>query len=76
MKLLLLLAVGMLGVWLWRTGRATPGWSARNTRQPSSSDVNRMVACRYCELHLPEAESVNGSLGAYCSQAHKRQLEG
>ena len=34
--------------------------------------IGRMVRCHYCDLHIPEAEAVQGPDGWYCSDEHRK----
>jgi uncharacterized protein len=75
-KLFLVLAVGLLLVWLWRSGRNASNDSPDQAQQHPDHDTSSMVACKHCGLHLPETEAVKGLQGMYCSLAHMHQQEG
>ncbi len=72
---LLRLAILVLLVWLgWRMVRrwlaaATPPATSKRT---GSQKVERMVRCRYCDLHLPEQEALHDGRDWYCNEAHRR----
>jgi uncharacterized protein len=34
-----------------------------------------MVRCGHCDLHLPQSDALKGSLGFYCSTAHRDAKE-
>ncbi|MEZ5645784.1 MAG: PP0621 family protein [Burkholderiaceae bacterium] len=75
MKYLLVLAVVMVAVWVWRNNRITderppPSRSRRDRKTPSAPVA--MVACRHCGTHLPESEAFVGRHGSYCSEEHRR----
>lgn len=76
MKFFLVLAVCLLGVWLWRSGRGAGHASQDNTQHRPPSDASSMIACKHCGLHLPETEALKGQRGMYCSLAHRHQQEG
>ena len=75
MKFLLVLAVVVIAIWLWRRARR-PGIGdnkpAGGTAPPGKPQ--EMARCAQCGLHLPLSETVAGKRGVYCSAAH-RQLE-
>lgn len=64
--LLLLVVAAVLG---WARSRAR-----RVKREPPAAPpaLQSMVPCAHCGLHLPRAEAVPGTLGLYCSEAHRR----
>jgi uncharacterized protein len=74
MKYLFLIAV--IGLVLW--------WlkMQRRDRNKNPDDVNHaqkaqhMVRCAHCDLHLPQSDALEGSLGFYCSTAHRDTKEG
>lgn len=82
MKYLLLIALALLVVWLWRSARqaerkaqapARPAPAAR-----AKQEVTTIVACEVCHVHLPRSEALigRGGQGVYCSEAHRREAEG
>ncbi|MBU0587481.1 MAG: hypothetical protein KJ852_02830 [Gammaproteobacteria bacterium] len=75
MKLLLMLLVLLFAVWLWRSARQgkVPHESHKKTPLHEPQD---MVDCKYCGLHLPQSEAVEGRLGLYCSTEHRQRAEG
>ena len=71
---LLRLAILVLLVWLgwrlvrrWLAGANPPAVSRRKT----TKKVERMVRCRYCDLHLPEQEALHDGRDWYCNAAHR-----
>jgi uncharacterized protein len=77
MKYLLVLAVVMVAFYVWRNNRVTDRSQPRPP--PPSGTANLpvvMVACRHCGTHLPQGDTVQGSLGPYCSADHRRLKEG
>lgn len=81
MKYLLVLAVLLVAVQVWRYNRAT---EARERAAqppppkpaPKAALPDAMVTCRHCGLHLPSQDAVRGTLGYYCGKAHQRLAEG
>ena len=68
MKYLLWLLIGLFIWWAWR--RSTPT-SPRQQTPATSSAPQDMVACLHCGVHLPQGDAVAGTLGPYCSVAHR-----
>ena len=71
MKALLLLAVLLAGVWLWRQ-RGVAANTTRPTKMPLQQD---MLRCHQCGMHIPSSEAVTGQLGSYCCAEHLRLSE-
>ena len=73
MKYLLLFAlIGLLLWWLKMQRRD-------NNTQDDASQANKaqhMVRCGHCDLHLPQSDALEGSLGFYCGKAHRDTKEG
>lgn len=79
MKYLLVLAVLMVAVWIWRNNRRSDHDEATPPKPPSrpqAATASAMVACRHCGLHLPASEALKGTAGVYCCAEHRRQSEG
>ncbi|HRH06612.1 MAG TPA: PP0621 family protein [Burkholderiaceae bacterium] len=80
MKFLVVFAVILLGVWLWRNNRKEM-LQGRNdemmqakTRTPPKQ---QMVSCAHCGVHLPQSEALpspDGLGGApwFCSAEHRK----
>ncbi len=70
MKFLLLL-LAILGIWwalrLLRASPATP-----RPRNRHRTQVEEMVACARCGLHVPESEAVERDGRHYCCEEHAR----
>ena len=77
MKYLLVLAIILVAVWLWRKGRREELQSRTPPPPPppapgSIAPPQAMLRCAHCGLHLPAADAVRGVDGtAYCSAAHR-----
>lgn len=74
MKYLLVLAVVLIGVWLWRSGRLADQQRKAPPSKPAAEPQD-MVRCQLCSVHFPKADSVPGKLGAYCSVEHRQRAE-
>ena len=72
MKFLLVLAVVVIGAWLWRSGRqAAPPRDKPSVPAPPQD----MVSCAVCGVHIPQADAVAGRQGLYCSVEHRQRAE-
>jgi uncharacterized protein len=82
MKYLLIFALVMVGLWLWRSKRPDHSSSpnenqADKARGPApDKEATEIVACGVCHVHLPRTEALIGPGGVYCSAAHRRQAGG
>ncbi|UFS56250.1 hypothetical protein LN050_11050 [Comamonadaceae bacterium M7527] len=73
LKLLLVAAVVMFGVWLFRKDRTgvRPPPAAKKPSTPTKAlAALPMVACSHCGTHTDARDVVHGQLGVYCSKAH------
>ena len=75
MKFLLVLAVLVVAVWVWRNNRREEADLARRSAPRKPALPLNMVACLQCGTHLPESEAVRGVQGAYCSTEHRQLHE-
>jgi uncharacterized protein len=84
-KFLIVLLVVLVGVFIWRSNRRSERVernerAARTASRPTPSkppQLEDMVSCPVCALHLPAADAVPGRSGAlYCSAGHRQQVEG
>lgn len=73
MKVLLILAVVLIGVWLLRN-RQGPSASG-STNRPVEPKPQDMVRCRHCGMHIPGNEAIAGKQGSYCCAEHQRLSE-
>jgi len=74
MKYLLLLAVVLLGAWVWRSGRLAGQQQKKPASRPAAEPQD-MVRCQLCSVHLPKTDAVPGKLGIYCSDEHRQRVE-
>ena len=70
MKYLLVLAVVLVAVWLWRNNRRVGRGSG--AAPPPLAPPQDMVRCQTCSVHLPRSDALAGPDGAlYCCQEHR-----
>lgn len=74
MKLVLILAVVLFGVWLWRSNRE-PKVKVKRQRSQASQTPTEMVRCRHCSVHVALTESFKGKKGDYCCLDHRQLSE-
>jgi uncharacterized protein len=75
MKFLLVLAVVVVAIWIWRNNRQSEANEVpRKPPQPPALPVN-MVACLQCGTHMPESDALRGTQGPYCCPEHRQQHE-
>jgi uncharacterized protein len=74
MKFLLFLAIVLLVVWLWRSGRRSEK-RPEEAAPPAPPGPQEMVSCAHCGVHLPHGEAVVGRIGLYCSSEHRQIAE-
>ncbi|MFM8899956.1 MAG: PP0621 family protein [Burkholderiales bacterium] len=85
MKYLVMLLVALLAWWLWRglfrnrvsDDKPAPGLGgAASTASANSANAQEtMVACAFCQLHLPRSEAVWSGPTPFCTPAHQQQHE-
>ncbi|HVK94201.1 MAG TPA: PP0621 family protein [Noviherbaspirillum sp.] len=78
MKLLLWALIGVVVVmWLTRSKKPVSGGisgSDNGKAVTTARDMEPMVQCRHCGVHVPSSESVVSSSGAvFCSEEHRLQ---
>jgi uncharacterized protein len=66
-RLLFLIALACLVLWLWRRIRHRP-WRRRPS--PPPPQVQPMVRCTHCGLHVPREEALGSAPHWYCCRAH------
>lgn len=81
MKYLLILALILGVVWLWRHNRQAEKDAAAPPRapaRPAATGITEIVACSVCQVHLPKSEALIGHEGKqfFCSEAHRREAGG
>ena len=75
MKFLLFLAIAMLAVWLFRSGRRERMNQDGPQRPTTPPQAQEMVRCARCGVHLPCNEAIVGRLDLYCSAEHRDAAE-
>mgnify|MGYP003385442671 CR=1 FL=1 len=73
MKFLLVLAVVLIGVWIWRSSR--PDKVAQQKPPAAPQGPQEMVSCQLCGLHFPKSDAVAGGNRLYCSVEHRQRAE-
>jgi uncharacterized protein len=73
MKYLLVLAIVLIAVWLWRNNRrAERQQPPPSAAQPPLAAPQDMVRCPVCSVHLPRTDALAGPDGRlYCCQEHR-----
>lgn len=75
MKYLLVLAVLVVAIWVWRNNRQAESNENRPRGPKTTALPIAMVACLECGTHLLESEVVWGLGGSYCCTEHRQQHE-
>jgi uncharacterized protein len=68
LKAILLILLIALAYWFFAGGRRAA--DSRRQSQPHQSE--RMVKCAYCQLRIPEGESLLAAGKHYCCDEHRR----
>ncbi|MDZ4142934.1 MAG: PP0621 family protein [Burkholderiales bacterium] len=78
MKYLLVLAVVFVAALIWRSNRRSgeSGDTAARGKAAPPRELENMVHCPVCSVHLPLADAVPGKRASYCCVAHRQQAEG
>lgn len=74
MKFLLVLAVVLIGFYVWRSGRAQRVKPPRDAAGAAPGLVE-MVQCAHCGVHCGRDEAVVGKAGTYCTAQHRSLSE-
>ena len=75
MKYLLVLAVILIGVFLWRSNREVRKPPAARPGKEGGVKAIEMVRCDVCGVHCPKVDSLAGKRGVYCTAQHRSQAE-
>ena len=78
MKYLLLLAIVLLVVWLWRGSRTQDRADAAPPPRPDPRVAQQeMIECPVCAVHLPRSDALPGPDGQlYCCAEHRSRGAG
>ena len=63
-----LIAIGLILKFFLRTQK-----NINRQEKPKQIKTDRMVACHYCGLHVPEKEAVIKGTHSYCCQEHSEK---
>jgi uncharacterized protein len=73
------IALALIVFWIVRAARGrNPGQPLPKEQQSAGkapAQVQEMVSCVSCGLHLPKSDSVSGKRGIYCCLEHQHQAE-
>jgi len=72
MKYLIVLAVVVVAIWIWRQNRREEAQERAAARPRAVPGPQAMLRCAHCGVHLPAADAVAGRQGSYCSETHRR----
>ena len=75
MRFLLVFLVVLVLAWRWRTWREAVQRKVPRNAKATSGAATDTVACHQCGVHIPAQDAVVGTLGAYCSGAHRLSME-
>ncbi len=73
MKYLLILLALLAGVWIWRNGRREALRAKQAARRPAAPQLQDMVRCTVCSVHLPASDAVTVRAGVFCCPEHQKQ---
>ena len=77
MKYLLVLAVVLVAVWLWRNNRRVEKQEPPPAAKAPLAAPQDMVRCPVCSVHLPRTDALAGPDGRlYCCQEHRLRTGG
>ena len=75
MKYLLVLALVLVAVWLWRNQRRNEKPQPPSVKNPLAQPQD-MVRCPVCSVHLPRTDALPGPDGRlYCCQDHRLRAD-
>ena len=74
MRFILIVAVVLGIVWLWRSGRRVDH-KKDPPRSKATSAPQDMLSCTYCSVHIPSNDAIQGQKGVYCCAEHLYRAE-
>ena len=73
MKFIVLIALVVLAVWLFRRALHGPATKTDiNRKNANQADGGELVRCAHCGVHLPRSEARQAAGALYCSEEHAR----
>jgi uncharacterized protein len=77
MKYVLIIAIVLLVLWLWRGSRREERDSAGPARPQPGVQQQDMIRCPVCSVHFPRADALPGPDGRlYCCADHRTRAGG
>jgi uncharacterized protein len=77
MKYLLIIAIVLLVLWLWRGSRREDRDAGAAARPGAGVQQQDMIRCPVCSVHFPRADALPGPDGRlYCCAEHRSRAEG
>ena len=76
MKYLLILLAVLAGVWIGRNGRREALGAQQAGGNPAPPQLQDMVRCSVCGVHLPATASVAVRSGVFCCPEHQKPKAG
>lgn len=77
MKYLLILAIVLIVLWLWRSSRKAQTRDPGAPHADASAQQQDMVQCPVCSVHLPRSDALPGPGGKlYCCAEHRLRAGG
>ncbi len=76
MKYLLILLAVLAGVWIWRNSRREALRAQQAARKPAPPQLQDMVRCSVCGVHLPATDAVAVRSGVFCCPEHQKPKAG
>lgn len=74
MRGLLIFLVVLALAWHWRVWRESRQRKKHDNKATTPKSIG-MVACNHCGMYVPTHDAVPGTLGQYCSTAHRMHCE-
>jgi uncharacterized protein len=74
MKYVLVLAVILIAVFVWRSNREVRKPPAARQGKSGMKAIE-MVRCDVCGVHCPKIDALAGKRGVYCTAQHRSQAE-
>lgn len=76
MSKLLLFVLVLVAVYLVRRAMSQSSTRAQGQHPPAGPQVERMVECVQCGVHIPEGEALQDGGLTYCCEAHRQLHQG